>query len=1072
MTRSSGIQLVVLGAVLAGCSREAPPAVARLASTAPTGAMATARAVPVAVALGDGRVLAVGGSNAGVELAACDAYDPAAGMWSPAAPMSVPREYHSVTVLADGRVLVAGGINHVGSVYAEARDSAEIYDPATDTWTPAGPMGARRYWHGAVRLPDGRVLVAGGFGPTSPPSQLASAELYDPATNAWTPTASMIAGANELVLLQDGRALAAAYQVPLQIYDPVADQWIDAGPLPATNLFASPSFGVFVRMADGRVLQSGNAIGSGATWVWDPATGVWTAGAPLLQGRDEHRIVLLSDGTLLAVGGRGLTAALASIERYHPDTNTWTSEDPLAEARATPAVVELADGRVLVAGGRNTATGTWASIASAELVILGACQPPADPCGVAGKNCGSIPDGCGGFVDCGTCAAGSACSPSNVCVCTPTTCEAQGATCGAVANGCGGTLSCGTCPAGATCSSSNVCVCAPTTCAAQGKNCGTIADGCGGTLSCGTCPAGATCSSSNVCVCTPTTCAAQGKNCGTIADGCGGALSCGSCGTGYTCSTNVCTAPAGVPVRDATLRAPRCTEAGPACDSGALLVGRGPLGPEQNAPNTIGSSCADGIYGAFHQDESLDALRVTSVDGGPLTAGKAARLDATVWAYSAANRLDLYYAQDAAAPVWTFIATLVPTTSGAQTLSATFTLPRGALQAIRGTFRYGGNAGACTTGSFDDHDDLVFPVLVPPDTAPPVVNLSSPPNNATVRGIVSVGAIAADDVGVARVDFLLDGIVAYADMTAPYAWGWNTAAGTNGWHVVAARARDAAGNVSETPPVQVWVDNDKIAPTVSITAPSPGAVVSGSVLLAATASDGVGVAAVEFWVDGVKVASDATAPYEAVWVTDTWSAGLHTVTAVARDAAGNAATASVDVSVASPPPSDVAVYSPALGAPACNGAFASCDSGTLLVGRAMLGPELNQPNTLDTCVDGTSGAYHYDESLDRLRVSTLDGGPIAAFKTVRVEATVFPWSTGAYDVLDVYVTDVSGAPVWRFAGSVVPFGPGTQVLTVELTLTNAPRQAVRGVFRYLGTRSPCAGGSFDDVDDLAFDVAP
>jgi hypothetical protein len=85
--------------------------------------------------------------------------------------------------------------------------------------------------------------------------------------------------------------------------------------------------------------------------------------------------------------------------------------------------------------------------------------------------------------------------------CTPTTCVAQGKTCGSISDGCGGTLGCGSCPTGQTCTSSNVCqsTCTPTTCAAQGKTCGSISNGCGGTLDCGTCPAGQTCSGSNVC---------------------------------------------------------------------------------------------------------------------------------------------------------------------------------------------------------------------------------------------------------------------------------------------------------------------------------------------------------------------------------------------------------------------------------------------------------------------------------------------------------------------------------------------------------------------------------------------
>ena len=88
------------------------------------------------------------------------------------------------------------------------------------------------------------------------------------------------------------------------------------------------------------------------------------------------------------------------------------------------------------------------------------------------------------------------------------------------------------------------------------------------------------------------------------------------------------------------------------------------------------------------------------------------RIEATVWAYTASgsDKLDLYYAADAMSPAWTFLATLTPTATGAQVLSTTYTLPAGSLQAVRARFRYGGTAVACGTGTYNDHDDLVFEV--------------------------------------------------------------------------------------------------------------------------------------------------------------------------------------------------------------------------------------------------------------------------------------------------------------------------------------------------------------------------
>jgi subtilase family serine protease len=168
-------------------------------------------------------------------------------------------------------------------------------------------------------------------------------------------------------------------------------------------------------------------------------------------------------------------------------------------------------------------------------------------------------------------------------------------------------------------------------------------------------------------------------------------------------------------VYSSTLKAPECSTVGISCDSGpSLLLGRDHMsgGAEPNQPNTINNSCADGTTGTFHSDESNDRIVVASTSGGPLTHATTATVTATVWAYSAytTDALDLYYAANANSPSWVFIKTIVPTKAGAQSLSATFTLPTGALQAVRAQFRYQGRASSCTTGAYNDHDDLVFAV--------------------------------------------------------------------------------------------------------------------------------------------------------------------------------------------------------------------------------------------------------------------------------------------------------------------------------------------------------------------------
>jgi hypothetical protein len=178
----------------------------------------------------------------------------------------------------------------------------------------------------------------------------------------------------------------------------------------------------------------------------------------------------------------------------------------------------------------------------------------------------------------------------------------------------------------------------------------------------------------------------------------------------------------------------------------------------------------------------------------------------------------------------------------------------------------------------------------PPDIQPPTVSITAPAAG-NVSGTISVTASAADDVGVAGVQFLLDGAnLGTEDIASPYSISWNTTTVTNGNHTLTARARDAAGNTTTSVPVAVTVNNDTQAPTVSITSPAAGTV-AGTINVDANASDNVGVAGVQFLLDGTNLgAEDVASPYSISWNTTTIADGSHTLTARARDAAGNTAT--------------------------------------------------------------------------------------------------------------------------------------------------------------------------------------
>ena len=159
------------------------------------------------VLLKDGRVLRSGGDRGENRPSrVAEIYDPATGTWTTAAAMTEARAFASATLLTDGRVLVIGGAQ---SYSGRALPTAELFDPITNAWVATTAPTTTRPERSATTLVDGRVLVVGGVGPTGYPSARSTAELYDPATDTWSPTAELAVGrfGQAAVPLADGSVL-------------------------------------------------------------------------------------------------------------------------------------------------------------------------------------------------------------------------------------------------------------------------------------------------------------------------------------------------------------------------------------------------------------------------------------------------------------------------------------------------------------------------------------------------------------------------------------------------------------------------------------------------------------------------------------------------------------------------------------------------------------------------------------------------------------------------------------------------------------------------------------------------
>jgi len=283
----------------------------------------------------------------------------------------------TATLLSDGRVLITG-------------DSTELYDPATGTWTAtAKPIGEPGSQGTATLLRDGKVLVtwSGTLFPGEGTAQAGTAQLYDPASGTWHTTGKMITPRSRPVatLLSDGRVLVAGgdtrndWTDTAEIYDPATESWTRIANTP--NAIGPAGAALATQLPDGRV----QVYSTRGSEVYDPTTGVWTAG-PKPTKFLPHPWALLSDGTVLTddPDHQKVTdpAAVCTAAVFDPRTGSFTTTPPMLRCGAWPSFTPLLDGTVLQVVGMDCnggVNGGCVSAGAAELYVPAGVPLPALP---------------------------------------------------------------------------------------------------------------------------------------------------------------------------------------------------------------------------------------------------------------------------------------------------------------------------------------------------------------------------------------------------------------------------------------------------------------------------------------------------------------------------------------------------------------------------------------------------------------------------------------------------------------------------------------------------------------------
>ncbi|MBN1677623.1 MAG: hypothetical protein JW880_03715 [Candidatus Thermoplasmatota archaeon] len=330
------------------------------------------RAHPAVVVLGDGKIAAIGGITAVGPTSTTEVLDPETWSWRPGPSMLSKRVGHTAHLLADGRVCVIGGDTGAG-----ATASVELLDLSAgfSTWLP--DMFFARAGHSSVVLPDGRILVTGGTDWVT--GVWREAEVYDPSSRIWSPAGSMsrarlfscaerISGTEVLLIGGDTDGTS-------EIFDASTASWGSVASMSSKRSRASSA-----ALADGSVMVVGGLLGDQplrSSEMFDPASRSWVSTAEMGQPRAGFSLVMLPSNELLASGSYSKLGTDATCEVFSPRNSTWYGVDPMDVGRGAHGCALGPGGSVLIFGGYSgdSLTSTMEIFAEMPPEAPEYCQP-------------------------------------------------------------------------------------------------------------------------------------------------------------------------------------------------------------------------------------------------------------------------------------------------------------------------------------------------------------------------------------------------------------------------------------------------------------------------------------------------------------------------------------------------------------------------------------------------------------------------------------------------------------------------------------------------------------------------